>query len=47
MLADPKLVERLKTSDTRVVNGDDTDARAWIEQSGSRWKAALAGQKLD
>ena len=47
MLGDPKLVERLKTFDTRVVNGDAADARAWIEQSGSRWKAALAGQKLD
>ena len=47
MLADPKVVERLKAFDTRVVNGDAADARSWIEQSGSRWKAALAGQKLD
>ncbi|MGE0331795.1 MAG: Bug family tripartite tricarboxylate transporter substrate binding protein [Ramlibacter sp.] len=47
MLADPKMLERLKAFDTRVVNGDGASARAWIEQSSSRWKAALAGQKLD
>ena len=47
MLADPKVVERLKTFDTRVINGDAGLARSWIEQSSSRWKAALAGQKLD
>ena len=47
MLADPKVVERLKAFDTRVVNGDGAGARTWIEQSSSRWKAALAGQKLD
>ena len=47
MLADPKVVERLKTFDTRVINGDAARARSWIEQSSSRWKAALAGQKLD
>ena len=47
MLADPRVVERLKTFDTRVVNGDGADARTWIEQSSSRWKTALAGQKLD
>jgi tripartite-type tricarboxylate transporter receptor subunit TctC len=47
MLADPKLAERLRAFDTRVVNGDGASARAWIEQSSSRWKAALAGQKLE
>jgi tripartite-type tricarboxylate transporter receptor subunit TctC len=47
MLADPKVVERLKAFDTRVVNGDAASASAWIEQSSNRWKAALAGQKLD
>lgn len=47
MLADPKVVERLKSFDTHVTNGDGASARAWIEQSSKRWKAALAGQKLD
>jgi tripartite-type tricarboxylate transporter receptor subunit TctC len=47
MLADPKVVERLKALDTRMINGDGASARAWIEQSSSRWKVALAGQKLD
>jgi len=47
MLADPKVVERLKAFDTRVVNGDGASARHWIEQSSGRWKAALAGQKLN
>lgn len=47
MLADPKVVERLKAFDTRVINGDGASARAWIEQSTARWKTALAGQKLD
>lgn len=47
MLADPKVVERLKAFDTRVVNADGAAARSWIEQSSARWKAALAGQKLD
>jgi tripartite-type tricarboxylate transporter receptor subunit TctC len=47
MLADPRVVDRLKAFDTRVVNGDGASARTWIEQSSSRWKAALAGQKLD
>lgn len=47
MLADPKVVERLKALDTRVINGDAASARAWIEQSSGRWKVALAGQKLD
>lgn len=47
MLANPKVVERLKAFDTRVTNGDAARARAWIEQSSARWKAALAGQKLD
>jgi tripartite-type tricarboxylate transporter receptor subunit TctC len=47
MLADPKVVERLKAYDTRVINGDATSARAWIEQSSVRWKAALAGQKFE
>jgi len=47
MLADPKVVERLKVFDTRVVNGNAAGASAWIEQSSNRWKAALAGQKLD
>jgi len=47
MLADPKVVERLKAFDTRVTNGDGASARAWIEQSSARWKAALAGQKLE
>lgn len=47
MLADPKVVERLRAFDTHVVNGDGASARTWIEQSSSRWKAALAGQKLD
>lgn len=47
MLSDPKIVERLKWFDTRVINGDAASARAWIEQSSNRWKATLAGQKLD
>jgi len=47
MLADPKVVERLKALDTRMINGDGASARAWIEQSSGRWKVALAGQKLD
>jgi tripartite-type tricarboxylate transporter receptor subunit TctC len=47
MLADPKVIERLKAFDTRVVNGDAASARSWIEQSSNRWKSALAGQKLD
>ena len=47
MLADPKVVERLKALDTRVINADGASARAWIEQSSGRWKVALAGQKLD
>lgn len=47
MLSDPKIVERLKWFDTRVINGDAASARTWIEQSSNRWKAALAGQKLD
>ena len=47
MLVDPKIVERLKNFDTRVVNGDGASARTWIEQSSNRWRTALAGQKLD
>lgn len=47
MLDDPKIVERLRAFDTRVTNGDGQSARTWIEQSSSRWKAALAGQKID
>jgi tripartite-type tricarboxylate transporter receptor subunit TctC len=47
MLADPKLVERLKVFDPRVVTALGASARAWIEQRRGRWNAALAGQKLD
>lgn len=47
MLEDPKIVERLRAFDTRVTNGDGPSARTWIDQSSSRWKAALAGQKID
>lgn len=47
MLADPKIVERLKSFDTRVINGDGASARSWIEQSTARWKTALAGQKIE
>lgn len=47
MLADPKVVERMKATDTRVINGDGASARAWIEQSTARWKTALAGLKLE
>jgi tripartite-type tricarboxylate transporter receptor subunit TctC len=47
MLSDPRMAERLKAFDTRVINGDGAGARAWIDQSSARWKTALAGQKLE
>lgn len=47
MLTDPKVVERMKATDTRVINGDGASARAWIEQSTSRWKTALVDLKLE
>lgn len=46
VLQTPAVVERLKRFDTRVINGDPAAARAWIGESGGRWKAALKDSGL-
>lgn len=49
VLGKPEVVEKLKRFDTRVINGDPAAARAWVDESTARWKAALkdSGLKLD
>lgn len=41
MLRTPSVVERLKELDTRVINGDAAAARTWLDESATRWSAAL------